>query len=244
MEEAAFGTAVGGGGNAGLVVWPASGAVRARGVGATGTPAGAAFDLFPVGMDQWSGAVAHAGGGAFGVAWAGHAGGGENRLYFVPATNVERTSLPRRLLTTTKAISVIGLAPRATGFGLLATIDGQAHLLVLDAEGKIVPPIRRLLGVKSAVGVAGAGEEIGVLARRTITEQDDPDAAPEVTAGPFEFRPFLPTGEPAANWLCLGATKPVGIAEGAIDSDGTGYAIVHRTTAGAVALVRFDNRGQ
>ena len=239
------GVAAGGGEDVGLVVWAEPQTIRARAVLKDGALAGAPIDLLAgIPAGDFSGAVAHAGGTSFGIAWAAGTQG-DHRLYFIPTSTTAAASLPRRLLTRADAITVLSLVRTQDGFALLVQLDGAPHLVRLDGAGKIVPPAFRLLGTAGGLSLAASGDELGVLAIRAVAAEEDggtpADGGAAVEPGPIEFRPFDKTGA-LAPWVCLGAT-PRGDARAAIDAEGNGYAIVHRTATADLALLRIDRRG-
>jgi hypothetical protein len=233
----------GGGDGAALIAWVEGNDLRAEAFADDGKALAPPF-TFRSSVTEVDGAtfaVAHAGGSEFGVAYTGHYAG-THRLVFTRVSKDERLSTSWTLLVGPSPLRLVGLAHVGPSFALLVerrtSTASETLLFTLDAKGRFAGPVRRLLGVRRAFGVASSGGEIGVVTLRARAgEPEEPDAV--------ELRPFDATGAPLAPWVCLDAPFPAATIDigAAVLGEASGYSVVMRTPAHAVSLVRVDRRG-
>lgn len=226
-----------------LVAWVDGSDLRGEALGENGAAVAPPFTFRSsvTEVDDATFAVAHAGGADFGVAFAGRRDA-THRLVFTRVSKEKRLSTSWTLLVGTDPLRLVGLAHVGPSFALLAerrtATATQTLLFTLDANGRYLGPVRRLLGVRRAFGLASSAGEIGVVSWRAR------DGAPEEPDA-IEIRPFDAKGSPLAGWACLDApfttaTLDVGAA---VLGESDGYSVVLRTPTKAVSLARVDRRG-
>jgi hypothetical protein len=213
-----------------VVVWAYNTTLKARPVNSGGV-LGAAVDVAFGAYSTFVEVVAAARSGSVGIAWSGDPDLGANVSQFtlIEAGGVVGDSV--RLLETVGAHSVAGIVATDAGFAVLFTGEPPANeplVMTLDAQGEPTSEIWRLQGARYAHDLASLGDGFAVLAGRG--------------SGEAQMRSFDLTLQPAADWVCLGAdhddSRPPAVAV-----DGTGYATLHTTLAGAVMLHRLDHLG-
>lgn len=244
-EVAGVAKGFGGGGGEGtaLIAWVEGHDLRAEAFGENGVAVAPPF-TFRSSVTEADGAtfaVAHAGGVEFGVAYVGQYAG-THRLVFTRVSKEKRVATSYTLLLGSEPLRLVGLTHVGPSFALLVerrtNNSTETLLFSLDAKGRFAGPVRRLLGVRRAFGVASSGGEIGVVTWRARSDApEEPDAV--------EFRPLDAAGAPLASWMCLGApfTAPTVDMGAAVLGEASGYSVIMRTPTKAVSLARIDRRG-
>jgi hypothetical protein len=228
--DAAANLAVGASDGQALAVWGVPGRMRAREVGVDGS-LGETLE-FGVGTidNYFTASVAPAEGG-FAVAWTGNATPTEFRTLFMTTLDGQVGQV-HELVDSTLAHRVVKLARTPTGFVLLLNVDSVPPtpvVVVLDPAGAAVGKAHRFLGATYGWDLAVQDDELGLVARRA--------------SGEIAFRPLDDQGAPLAPWRCVTAPSDDLYQQAAIDGDGEGYAILHRTPEGAEALSIVDRLG-
>jgi hypothetical protein len=111
-------------------------------------------------------------------------------------------------------------------------------VIPLDATGTVSGAAHRLVGSDIAWDVAVQGNQLGVVGNQILYEDGGS------TMDSRLFRPLDLTGKALGPWVCVGPPQPAGPVDMAIDSDGTGFAVVSQDPAGDEVLTRFNAMGQ
>jgi hypothetical protein len=244
------GSGAGGGAGTALLAWVEGSSLRAAAFKDDGSPAAPPFYFRQNLAENETSAfdVVHAQGEEYGVAFVGQRAGAY-RLVFTRVSTSARVGISFTILSGNTPLRLIQIAHAGTGFALLVErrpTTGPRETLVirLDDAGKLAGPALRLLGVRSAFGIASSGGELGVLAWRV---RGGPDAGPPDEPEPdaIEFRPFDAAGTALGPWVCVDAPfiAPTVDVGAAILGEDTGYSVIVRTPSHAVSLARFDRRG-
>ena len=232
-EASATNQALGRGGDGALLVWSTASEVRAATVNGTGALSSQKFELeLPSAKGAFLASVAYDG-AKYGVAWSVRGDDNRYRTRVVIASSTGLLAPARTILVSTQAHSLAGIAHVGTGFVVVVNLSDPSPtpiLFTLDAAAAPVGSARLLDGTAAVYGMATQGTELGVVALRNDQR--------------IEFRPFSSAGSPLGPWVCLDAVGPVSLdLSAAIDSDGAGYAILHRAADDALKLRRFDHLG-
>lgn len=118
-----------------------------------------------------------------------------------------------------------------TDGGFMALVfdnDGQPRFLRLDPNGNRLTESAGLAGVSLVYGVASQGSQVAVVAGRDTGEP--------------ELRVFDLSLNPVGPWVCLDTAHDPAVPM-ALAPDGTGYAAIFQTPAGATKLSRVDAAG-
>ncbi len=221
------GMLIGGGGGESLVVWSGGGRMHARGVSGSGAAAGATFD-FAEGsvVTSFTGSVVRAD-ASFAIAWSAPSEGGLSRTFFMRATTMGPVGQAFELTGLGPEHEVVQLTKTSTGFAALVQQRSPSRVVVvlLDSVGLVDGPAHRLLGSTYAFAISARGDELGILARRT--------------GGEAQLRRLGPDGRARGASTCF-EVVPDGSFSAGLDADGTGYAVVRRTSLGAEVLTRVD----
>jgi len=222
------------GGSETLVAWGTSGGILARSFGA----ADSLGLTFSVANSGWEGNVRLAGahrGSEYLLAWSTtQKGNYYTRVARITAAGV--VSPMANVLATAKPHSVVNIVPTTSGYVLLLTSGApsfNAYAIVFDEKGVPETTMRRLLGSIVGHDLASVGGELAIVAGRA--------------AGVSALRPFDAKMAPLGSWVCLAAPPAPpppdtgGIAT--VAGDGTGYAALAFTSAGATELYRTDRLG-
>lgn len=250
VAPASTGSGAGGGGGTALLAWVEGTSLRAGAFNADGSPVAPSF-YFRQNLaenETSSFDVVHAKAEEYGVAFVGQRAGAY-RLVFTRVSTSARVGTSFTILSGNTPLRLIQIAHAGTGFALLVerrpTASTRETLVIrLDESGKLAGPALRLLGVRSAFGIASSGGELGVLAWRVRGGADaGPVDEPEPDA--IEFRPFDAAGMALGPWVCVDApfTVPTVDVGAAILGEDAGYSVIVRTPSHAVSLARFDRRG-
>jgi hypothetical protein len=235
------GVAIGGANGNSLVVWGSGGALYAQAINA-GSPAGVPFQLAANVYTTAVYATIAASATGYAIAWTGDPvqGATESALAFATATGV--TGSPTVLTVSSLAFKVHRLVAISSGYVLL--VDGapigtdDVYVIPLDATGTVSGAAHRLVGSDIAWDVAVQGNQLGVVGNQILYEDGGS------TMDSRLFRPLDLTGKALGPWVCVGPPQPAGPVDMAIDSDGTGFAVVSQDPAGDEVLTRFNAMGQ
>jgi hypothetical protein len=186
----------------------------------------AAFTTF------FSVSAAAAGPGSFAVAYTGDKAGGQYRTMFATLSLTQVTG-SREILSGPQQ-EVVRLVKTQTGWALLllsseGTNKLVPYVVILDANGSPAGPARRLKGTKRAYSIAVRGSDLGVVAWKDGEE--------------LAFRPLDAAGAALGSWVCLTAKQSAPETSGAVEADGSGWAISYRAPDGAILFQRFDRLG-
>jgi hypothetical protein len=237
----------------GLLVYATQAGVRGRGIG-VGNFAGEPFSVAGVAeVQDFTASIARDDKGNFGVAFAGTSflGGTGKRLAFVKTSTTARIATGYNLEVGEARRRVVQLVKRAGGYALLIEYGKtpQTHLVLLDEDGRLAGPVRRLVGSGSGFGLATSGGELGVLAMHDVVGTGTPsDAGADGGGGSsikthVAFRPFGANGAPLGGWVCLEGPIKNFDAPAAILGDEQGYSVARNATDGSVVFDRFNTRG-
>jgi len=215
-----------------LVVWASAGSIHARGIDANGQPAGPAFEVASNAYVDTIGLTATPTADGFALAWTGNDIHAKSTTSVAFASATALQAQPLMLIFTAVQHRVIKLERTQAGFVMLlagAPPTFPAYLVALDDQGFVIGSGKVLEGVQFGWDAAARGDELGVIAVRATGEP--------------QFRPFSANLEPLGPWVCLDDPTSITANIGAISSEGTGYAVLHRTAEGAEVLTRFDRLG-
>lgn len=220
------GLTLAGGGGVSLALW-SDGRLYAAGVDAAGAAAGPAFTIGLPYTTFLSVAAAY-NGSAFGVVWSVLSTPVDVESWFAVVSPTGVVRAPVRMATTRSVHRFVALAATPTGYAAAADVGSSGvHVFPIDAAGVVSGPAHRFVGTSFAWGLVSQGAELGLLVNGT---QKEP-----------KFRPLSAAGAPLGDWVCLDS-KPCD--DAALDADGSGYAIVVRTSPGFDdVFVRVDHLG-
>jgi hypothetical protein len=262
-----YGLTVTGGGSEGLMVWGSAFGVFARGIAPT-TFMAPAFPVASSGaVGSFAASIARRANGEFAVAFSGITPDTdeEARLSFVRMTTTGRIAQGFHLEIGKAPRRVVQLVPRTNGWALLVDygISQRAHLVLLDAEGRLDGPVYRLGGASIGYGLASSGGELAVLALHDAPSSSDGgvtdagvndagdaaagDAASTTTPSGLRraaFRALDEKGAALGDWTCFGdGVDSHGGTEGAILGEDNGYTLAFPKANGDVVIARVDRRG-
>jgi hypothetical protein len=140
----------------------------------------------------------------------------------------------KRSIVTDDQHQIVDVVRLTSGYGLLINEGSPVRdfaIAVLNEEGRLIPPIRRLSGSGLGWDLAATGS--GMAAVGTLAD------------GRAVFRPFDEEGHPLGSWVCLDdSTQGSGfLGEAGIEAVGSGYATVARLVNGSVAYRQTDRLG-
>jgi hypothetical protein len=223
-----------------LLAWAGPNAVRAAGVDMNGALAGPVYDLAVTYLTaNFSAAITDDGNGSFAVAFAGSDTGSRYQTVFALGTATKRLVDPVELFTGPRPVTAVQMVRTPEGCAILLAAGGSDHfalLVFVDPTGTPLHPGIQLGGSSTAYGLAVQGSEVGVLTRGTSGTLGQ-------TKHTVRFRAFDLTGAPLGSWVCLDTPANDPNEDGAIDADGTGYAVIYRAPDGSDVFVRFDHLG-
>jgi hypothetical protein len=254
-----YGLTIGAADGEGLMVWGSPFGVFARGVAVTDY-IGPAFPVSGSGaVGSFAASVVRKPSGEFGAAFSGVTPDEtkDARLSFVRMTTTGRIAQGFHLESGTTPRRVVQLVSRENGWALLVGYGAteRAHLVLLDAEGRLDGPVYRLAGTSLGYGLASSGGELAVFALHDAPSSTDAGAgdagdggsdasAPNAALPRVAVRPFDAKGAPLGEWSCFGdGVDSHGGTEGAILGEDNGYAIAFPKANGDVAFARIDRRG-
>lgn len=231
-----FDPKIAGGDGESLVVWGAGGALHARGINASGQPAGPAFSFGADSFETFLRVVIARRPGGFAVAWTGDAA---LNTYVTRVVRLTLTDVEGQVIDITTAHEwpeLSRLVKTPTGYAVLLTGPQPHHTpyaLLLDESGELASAAHRLDGAAWAADLATRGTELGVVANR-------------ITGEP-EFRAFDADLSPLGAWVCLDGPGG-GSDDAGLDTDGAGYAVVYRRAVdpapdGMEIFARVDHLG-
>ncbi len=211
-----------------LVAWASGGALSARAVIA-GAPAAGPWTISSGTYGALASIAIGAGPESFAIAWTGDDAASARRTRVVLASATGVLGAPIEVLVTSSVVRAVRIVGTKAGFALLVASsppDPRAYVVLLDAAARPVGAIHALAGTASAWDMAANGDAIAVVAQRA-------DGAPAVRAFGTDGGALHALGA----WACLDDGGDAG-ALGAIDADGDGWLVVHRTKDGATRVAR------
>ncbi|MBW2528201.1 MAG: hypothetical protein JRI23_28755 [Deltaproteobacteria bacterium] len=213
-------------GTGSLVVWGWNGLLQGRVVDASGI-AGSEFDVAPGAFSNVLFLRSAARGNVAGVAWYGAPPNSPYRSSFVAVDDSGPTGSVVTIWETPATHELHQIAATDDGFVVLVTGEAperRPRLIELDASGNPVGTPTLLDGATRGHSLASQGSSFAVVA---VHQTGEP-----------QIRTFDLDLQPLTNWTCLAAAHNAAV-PAAVAPDGSGYAVIFETDAGATMLSRL-----